>query len=279
MDGYNISPVCEDIKSSIIQKMKDRGFDAAEIALVARSLLENHSHDREILLAQRVKNRDRQRRCQAAKKTLRDANVSVTLANVTTEIVEQNQQSPNVTLTLSDNPCIISSSLTYSKTRDEEVKELPVKQDTVNQVPVSRARTRARPVEAFFDDWPSDYGERFYQAYPKKNQKTKVIALLTKIRAKGDVGWDELMAGLARYAENLPEWQSWCWPVKWLTEERWNSNPSEENIHARKRPRSGVIQAADDLLEVARRFEAKGASDLGLRHGTGSPHVRLLSER
>lgn len=178
------------------------------------------------------------------------------------------------------NPCIISY-LTPVKVMDVEEKGLPEKQVTLNQVPVSRARARKKPLATlaapFFDDWPDDYGEQFWQAYPKKNQKTKTIDLLTKTRARGEVSWSELTSGLSRYSDSLPAWQSWCWPVKWLTEERWNSTPGEEDQYGRKRSRSELIQTAERIVDSFGTFDEGIRGKTEILRPAGSPNARLLS--
>ncbi len=146
----------------ILQKMIDRGFTGDEVALVAASLSVDCCQGNEKLLAQRAKNRERQRRFRAAKK----CNVSVTLHNVTSEKHEQNQQPSNVSVTLPTNEGIYIEEMDvksmYVKEKEVkeeatnvEVKEVPLNQVPVEQVPVSRARARKKSSGTEIPlDWP-----------------------------------------------------------------------------------------------------------------------------
>jgi len=284
-----------DLQSSItnlVTKMLATGSTPEAIGIAVSTLVADIadisadiSADRKMIRRSRLKHAEAQAKYMKNKKK-----VSYTEESLSSKPLIKNDIS-------TDNPSIISSfSSTYVKpmyvevtelnhveATNVEITEIPLNQVPIEQVSVkSGARARGKKIinqtdEIFFDDWPSDYGEQFWKAYPKKNQKAKVITLLTKIRSKGQVSWAELISGLARYEANLPEWQFWCWPTKWLTEERWNSNPTEEK-NGRKANGSAVIRASDKFVEAARRFNER-SFDFDIRSGTSPPHVRLLPER
>ena len=147
---------------AILQKMKDRGFTPAEIAFIAETLIANENGSQEALLAQRAKNRERQRRFRAAKKS----NVTVTLPNVTSKKDEQNQQPRNVTVTLpikegiyveekDVKPMYVEVTEVKEESTNVEVKEVPLKQVTVEQVTVSRARARKKSGTEIPEIWPT----------------------------------------------------------------------------------------------------------------------------
>jgi len=142
--------------------MKDRGFTPAEIAFIAETLIANENGSQEALLAQRAKNRERQRRFRAAKKS----NVTVTLPNVTSKKDEQNQQPRNVTVTLpikegiyveerDVKPMYVEVTEVKEESTNVEVKEVPLKQVTVEQVTVSRARARKKSGTEIPEIWPT----------------------------------------------------------------------------------------------------------------------------
>src|SRR6266436_5531952 len=147
---------------TILQKMKERGFTPAEIAFIAETLIANENGSQEALLAQRAKNRERQRRFRAAKKS----NVTVTLPNVTSKKDEQNQQPRNVTVTLpikegiyvedkDVKPMYVEVTEVKEESTNVEVKEVPLKQVTVEQVTVSRARARKKSGTEIPEIWPT----------------------------------------------------------------------------------------------------------------------------
>ena len=53
---------------------------------------------------------------------------------------------------------------------------------------------------SLFDDWPSDFEAQFWSQYPLRVSKVYAMKCLEKVRARGDVPWAILMAGVARYA-------------------------------------------------------------------------------
>lgn len=75
----------------------------------------------------------------------------------------------------------------------------------------------------FFNDWPRDYVEIFWAAYPHRIGKGKVVEELDKIHKVHETPWVELMRGLERYVDyvNATPDLSWCYPATWLHQKRW----------------------------------------------------------
>ena len=73
------------------------------------------------------------------------------------------------------------------------------------------------------DDWPNDYADRFWAAYPpgRKTGRKPVGEKLARIRKSGTVSWQALMAGLQRYIDSRPG-EFVCGPMVWLNREGWN---------------------------------------------------------
>jgi DNA-binding transcriptional regulator YhcF (GntR family) len=86
------------------------------------------------------------------------------------------------------------------------------------------SRATSRPA----DDWPADFKERFWDAYPQKVAQRAALAALARLRRKrGRPRWDELMDGIERSARHarlnglqMPN------PENWLKGERWNDRPA-----------------------------------------------------
>lgn len=77
------------------------------------------------------------------------------------------------------------------------------------------------------DDWPRDYGELFWSAYPpgRKSGKKAVLAKLATIRKKNEVTFARLMDGLSRYVASAPEPQYTKGPLVWLNQGCWDDEP------------------------------------------------------
>ncbi len=75
------------------------------------------------------------------------------------------------------------------------------------------------------DDWPTDYVEQFWQAYPpqRRTEKAKVAKKLALIRKPGKVTWARLMAGLERYARSGDVARGYAkGPMVWLNGGCWD---------------------------------------------------------
>lgn len=101
-------------------------------------------------------------------------------------------------------------------------------------------------------DWPSDFADRFWAAFPNKVGKADALKSLDKVRRSGAVPFERLMAALARYVRTKPPDRHWCHPSTWLNGGRWDDEPAEEPLALngyRNDPRNdrSVIAAADRL--------------------------------
>lgn len=78
-----------------------------------------------------------------------------------------------------------------------------------------------------FCDWPADYADQFWAAYPRKVGKGAMGKALAKVRARGDVKFDIIVAGIERYKTYLAERSATRWRPEpchastWLNQERW----------------------------------------------------------
>src|SRR5262245_43864653 len=73
-------------------------------------------------------------------------------------------------------------------------------------------------------DWPSDYQEQFWRAYPRRVAKIKAMLALNRLRQQRLVEWDKLIDAVNRYAElkrnSEPRWVKH--PTTWLNGGCWD---------------------------------------------------------
>jgi hypothetical protein len=251
----DIKTPCVPLRKTILQRMIDCGFPAAEIAAVAEAMLANENNSQEILLAQRAKNRARQRKWEAKKK--------LTLDNVINEKSEQNQHQSNVSLTLEENQGI------YVEAMHVEPME-PI----VNQVMVKPSYSKSGAREAELEN---DF-QVFWEAYPRSEGRQAAIKAYQKARKQG-VTSEEILAGVSRLtAAHGPDYGFYQHGSAWLNGKRWEDKIQPRDQQNGRGRQGNIIPAADRLVENLKRFE-RGESGGLIRGGTGSAHVRMLSER
>jgi hypothetical protein len=79
------------------------------------------------------------------------------------------------------------------------------------------------------DQWPADYCDKFWQAYPHKVGKADALAALKKLHNKSDKekpAFAVLLGGLRSYIESKPDDRPWCNPGTWLRQHRWLDQPA-----------------------------------------------------
>jgi DNA-binding MarR family transcriptional regulator len=110
-----------------------------------------------------------------------------------------------------------------------------------------KAHARNRPD----DDWPDDFKEQFWGAYPHQVGEKPALAELAKVRRRkrNKPTWSELMDGVRRYLEYRPYDQKWMNPKNWLAEDRWNDRPAGLEA-ARERRRVLDAMAEQRFIEL-----------------------------
>lgn len=119
-------------------------------------------------------------------------------------------------------------------------------------VPVPAPPKSKNPEAGLFDpadlpptpsEWPSDFREQFWTAYPRRTEKKSAIAKLEAIKRGGTVGWDTFMAGVLRYARHMAgtEERYLKHPTTWLNRGCWDDELSArpEPTRPPDRPRNG----------------------------------------
>lgn len=79
------------------------------------------------------------------------------------------------------------------------------------------------------DDWPEDFGDQFWAAWPRhfrKAAKKDVFKKLARIRKSREATWAELFGGVTAYFASNPEYQWIPAPEVWLNKQRWQADYS-----------------------------------------------------
>lgn len=141
--------------------------------------------------------------------------------------------------------------------------------DRPDSDPSKQAATKAaEPV----DDWPKDYREKFWNAYPVKVAKRKAFGQLETLRNGRKVRFSDLMAGLERYKRTKRHDREWCHPTTWLSQGRWEDETIEQPVripppstesYRRERPRSNADIYTEIALEADERIRRKRDAQQG----------------
>jgi hypothetical protein len=85
-------------------------------------------------------------------------------------------------------------------------------------------------------DWPTDYRERFWEAFPRKLEKKAALAILDRVRRSGAVPWARFIAAVRAYAATAdPKFTKH--PTTWLNKGCWD----DELVGATAGPTSPTI--------------------------------------
>lgn len=85
-------------------------------------------------------------------------------------------------------------------------------------------------------DWPKDYQEQFWQAYPRRVARKAAMRILDRLKKSGEVTWERLMSGVANYAAQRKDMQFTCHPTTWLNQGRWDDELDVKSGHLASLP-------------------------------------------
>jgi hypothetical protein len=126
------------------------------------------------------------------------------------------------------------------------------------------------------DDWPDDFGDQFWQAYPRKTEKLSAMKKLVALRKSGIVTFADLIAGARRYAAAKTEPKFTKQPTTWLNAGCWADETQPTGAGNGKRT---VHDAARDLsASVAARIAELDQPAPELCDESGRGPFRLLSQ-
>lgn len=108
-------------------------------------------------------------------------------------------------------------------------------------------------------EWPRDYRDQFWNAYPYKQAKKTALEVLDRIRAADKTPFQEILDGIETYRRTKPPDRDWMLPTTFLRNERWNDEPSNQhprqsNGYQQQRRESGAeaitagVRAATDAI-------------------------------
>jgi hypothetical protein len=104
----------------------------------------------------------------------------------------------------------------------ETVSETPPDTEQ-RQITETDSETEKKDIPLRGDDWPEDFGDLFWKAYPRKTEKLSAMKRLSNVRKLGIVTFTDLMAGVSRYAaavsHNDPQFTKH--PTTWLNAGCW----------------------------------------------------------
>lgn len=129
-------------------------------------------------------------------------------------------------------------------------------------------------------EWPRDYRERFWTAYPLKVGKKTALEVLERLHAADGTAFDDILAGIETYKRTKPPDRDWMHATTFLRQERWNDEPASEtrqpNSNRASHNRGGEailagVRAVTDRItgrhaespDVADRFDADGQREAG----------------
>lgn len=92
-------------------------------------------------------------------------------------------------------------------------------------------------------DWPSDYENQWWKAYPRKHDKKPAMKVLNRIAKAGSTPWEELIAGTRHYADAVAgkEARYIKHPTTFLNAESWKNRYNRNH----ERPKSFLDAALD----------------------------------
>jgi hypothetical protein len=86
-------------------------------------------------------------------------------------------------------------------------------------------------------EWPSDFAERFWAAYPRHVAKRAAMASLERVRRSDEVAFTSLLEAVERYAESVARIEPLyvAHAATWLNNRRWEDEPA--HLASRWKPR------------------------------------------
>lgn len=153
------------------------------------------------------------------------------------------------------------------QTRLEEETETQVK----TEEELSALRAACDVSHAISDDWPKDFREQFWEAYPRKVGRKAAFSKLKTIRASGEVTFAKLIAAVRTIRAGEPRFIPH--PTTWLNRGGWDDEPTVGGFNGSGGPRA----LQDDRLSVSKALDRLGDE---LKQGTieFAPRPRLLQD-
>lgn len=111
------------------------------------------------------------------------------------------------------------------------------------------------------DDWPEDFGDQFWQAYPRKTEKLAAMRKLASIRKSGIVTFADLLAGVKRYAAANNEPKFTKHPTTWLNAGCWADETQPGGTNGNRNHPASRGSRSDDFFAGMRSVAQDLAGD------------------
>lgn len=119
---------------------------------------------------------------------------------------------------------------------------------------------------ALDDGWPENFGDLFWQAYPRKTEKLSAMKKLATVRKSGVVTWPDLLAGVNRYAaavkNNDPKFTkhptTWLNAGCWADETQPGADHGQRHHTGQQQRRPASADFFDGILSVAKDLAGNG---------------------
>jgi hypothetical protein len=99
------------------------------------------------------------------------------------------------------------------------------------------------------DDFPEDFRERFWEAYPRRIGKAGAIGRLERLRRQGTVSWERLLSAVKAYAATAdPKFTKH--PITWLNQGCWDDEQPKTAEICHLNVNDGLYYAAFDSPEM-----------------------------
>jgi hypothetical protein len=189
----------------------------------------------------------------------RKRNETVTERNADKQVTDRN----NVTETVTN--------------RNETVTRYGDSLTYLSSLKVSKKEERKKETRetALSEDWPSDCMQAFWKLWPHKVGKPAALKALRSALKRATIA--EILEGVGNYIRDKPPDRHWLNPATFLNQSRWEDQPATVSPHAK--PKSAIIQAADDLCQKIASFDGPARDPDEIRSGEGKNPPRLLSYR
>lgn len=130
--------------------------------------------------------------------------------------------------------------------------------------PEQPAEIRAKAAKPRMNDWPDDYFEQFWSAYPRKVVKKRAKKELERIYKSDNVPFFELMNGVNLLVRLGLDIEFVKYPDAWLRDERWNDEqkPRLNSQDTSTNCKNGMTMAAKSKMAW---FEDSNAANERLR--------------
>jgi hypothetical protein len=107
-------------------------------------------------------------------------------------------------------------------------------------------------------EWPRDYRDQFWAAWPNKQAKKTAIDVLERLHTADTHAFQKILDGIAAYIRTKPPDRDWMLPTTFLRQERWNDEPASETRQQNGsgiRRRSGEDAFLAGMARVADRID------------------------